>query len=95
VCDCLGDSLKLRATGMSSGLIAYALFSDGVPITVTAGTNPACIGSSVTLGTSLTGSEAGTSGTYTWYKGSDLPTAQSAGSIGTGSSLTLTPSFSY
>ena len=28
VCDCAGDSLKLRATGQTSGLVAYALFSD-------------------------------------------------------------------
>ncbi|MCW3090064.1 MAG: C-terminal target protein, partial [Ferruginibacter sp.] len=28
VCDCLGDSLRLKATGQTSGLIAYALFSD-------------------------------------------------------------------
>src|SRR6476619_3714810 len=29
VCDCPGDSLRLKATGQTSGLIAYALFTDG------------------------------------------------------------------
>jgi hypothetical protein len=29
VCDCVGDSLRLRATGQISGLIAYAYFTDG------------------------------------------------------------------
>ena len=29
VCDCPGDSLRLRATGQSSGLVAYAYFKDG------------------------------------------------------------------
>ena len=28
VCDCPGDSLRLKATGLTSGLIAYAYFTD-------------------------------------------------------------------
>src|ERR1043165_6983623 len=28
VCDCDGDSLRLKATGQSSGMIAYAYFTD-------------------------------------------------------------------
>src|SRR6476661_1005534 len=28
VCDCNGDSLRLKATGLTSGQIAYAYFSD-------------------------------------------------------------------
>jgi len=30
VCDCLGDSLRLKAQGQTSGLIAYAYFTDGI-----------------------------------------------------------------
>ncbi|MBB1286786.1 Ig-like domain repeat protein, partial [Flavisolibacter sp. BT320] len=29
VCDCLGDSLRLKATGLTSNFIAYAYFTDG------------------------------------------------------------------
>ena len=34
VCNCAGDSLKLRATGQSSGLIAVVKFSDDKNITI-------------------------------------------------------------
>jgi hypothetical protein len=46
VCDCPGDSLRLKATGQTSGLMAYALFSDAGNFTyaTTTGKN-----SSVTL----------------------------------------------
>jgi hypothetical protein len=35
VCDCVGDSLRLKATGQNSGLIAYAYFSDAIATTLT------------------------------------------------------------
>jgi hypothetical protein len=51
VCDCPGDSLRLKATGQSSGAIAYAYFTDG-NISINGSNNGAtvsCPGTSVTL----------------------------------------------
>ena len=67
VCDCPGDSLRLRAKGLSSGLLAYAYFTDGnvtfktsglpngINVTVYYSLNTGGLGNSVTFSTTPPG----------------------------------------
>ncbi|MDO9372760.1 MAG: MBG domain-containing protein, partial [Ferruginibacter sp.] len=45
VCDCAGDSLRLKATGLTSARIAYAYFTDGNVTFTTGGLPPSPAGS--------------------------------------------------
>ncbi|RXK57822.1 HYR domain-containing protein [Lacibacter luteus] len=79
VCDCPGDSLRLKATGITSGLIAYAYFTDGViypsGISVPANSDQnLCLNSTASpITATMTTCELGGGAssyiniTYTWY----------------------------
>ena len=83
VCNCPGDSLKLKATGQTSGLYAEAFFTDAVAIT---GPTSACVGESVTFSSSVSGAQTFFP-TYRWRKnGVDIP-----GGDADNSSYTINP----
>ncbi len=49
VCDCNGDSLRLKATGQTSGLIAKAYFTDAIFLSVTVTGSSFCVGAQTTV----------------------------------------------
>jgi hypothetical protein len=98
VCNCPGDSLKLKATGQSSGLYAEAFFTDGVPPPVSLAT----LGSAYTQNfnsLSLTGTlntvtpdgwtflEAGSSANTTYAAGTGSDNAGNTYSFGPASNV--------
>jgi hypothetical protein len=79
----LGVTFTVNAVGQQSGATASWIFTDGVSISITAGSNPACIGSSVTFTSSYTnGTTSG--GSYKWMRNGSNIGGQ------TSSSLTIT-----
>ena len=76
VCDCPGDSLRLKATGQTSGLIAYAYFTDASINSVTIGTQTGTLnygtGGQVTYSFTVTASNAN-NGTSTITMSTSLP----------------------
>ncbi len=70
VCNCSGDSLRLKATGQTSGFIAYAYFLDG-PGTMAVSPASVCAGST------------GNSFTFTFSRPNGTPNNYNAGSQAT------------
>ena len=54
VCDCPGDSLRLKAVGQISGLIAYAYFTDALAFTAVISPNSTCASATSTFSIVIT-----------------------------------------
>ncbi len=80
VCDCAGDSLRLKATGQTSGSIAYAYFADAINLTKIVALIPSSgqcgqsITVSATLQNLLTSVSAGAGHTITFTLGNNTAT---------------------
>ncbi|HSC53241.1 MAG TPA: T9SS type A sorting domain-containing protein [Phnomibacter sp.] len=93
VCDCVGDSLRLKATGQTSGLIAYAYFTDANDLTsfasdcITAKTT-FCLGATVCMkSTTINGGNHH----IEWFKPSGAISVHNSGTSNTSISDSYVP----
>jgi hypothetical protein len=102
VCNCPSDSLRLKATGQTSGLIALAYFTDsksGFTSAIVSGASTICSGSSTNLSLNVTTcSGANGNGSYTatylWQQSPDNASWGTAAGTSTNSIYSASPTSS-